>query len=82
MTCHFGLLKEFENVNITGSAEDAKEVDREIVIKAFLHSADISNPCKPWEISKVWSDLVLQEFFNQVRQLLSCCGLFRFDFSF
>jgi hypothetical protein len=30
-----------------------------------LHSADLSNPAKPWAISKVWSDRVVEEFFAQ-----------------
>lgn len=31
----------------------ASELDRSIILKAVLHVADISNPCKPWDISKV-----------------------------
>lgn len=43
-----------------------KDEDREILLKTILHSADLSNPAKPWPISKAWSDRVLQEFFEQV----------------
>jgi len=39
--------------------------DREIILKALLHVADISNPVKPWEMSKEWSDRVMVEFFAQ-----------------
>ncbi|KAI8982231.1 hypothetical protein BDF20DRAFT_956213, partial [Mycotypha africana] len=31
----------------------------------LLHAADISNPIRPWRISKQWSDLVVQEFYAQ-----------------
>jgi hypothetical protein len=41
------------------------KVDRRIIIKTILHSADISNPCKSWEISKFWADALLEEFLNQ-----------------
>ncbi|KAI8333529.1 hypothetical protein BC941DRAFT_357518 [Chlamydoabsidia padenii] len=31
----------------------------------LLHAADISNTVRPWDISKQWSDLIVQEFFRQ-----------------
>merc|ERR1719272_581907 len=31
----------------------------------LLHSADISNPCKPWDICHMWAMNVLAEFFAQ-----------------
>lgn len=34
-------------------------------MKILLHSADISNPAKPWKVSKRWSDNVVAEFFAQ-----------------
>lgn len=33
--------------------------------RIILHAADISNMSRPWLISKQWSDLIVQEFFNQ-----------------
>ena len=30
-----------------------------------LKCADISNPCRPWEISRKWSEYVCDEFFRQ-----------------
>ncbi|XP_043545216.1 high affinity cAMP-specific 3',5'-cyclic phosphodiesterase 7A isoform X2 [Chiloscyllium plagiosum] len=33
--------------------------------KIALKCADISNPCRPWELSKQWSEKVTQEFFHQ-----------------
>ena len=35
------------------------------LMKILLHGADISNPCRPWELCKKWSDLVVTEFFQQ-----------------
>merc|ERR1719440_452670 len=32
---------------------------------SLLHSADISNPCKPWRICASWARAVLDEFFAQ-----------------
>lgn len=41
------------------------EKDTLCLLKSILHTSDISNPAKKWEVSKKWSDLVLQEFFEQ-----------------
>lgn len=30
-----------------------------------LKCADICNPCRPWELSKQWSEKVTEEFFQQ-----------------
>jgi len=44
-------------------------VEREITLNMMLHAADISNPCKNWDLSKKWSDMVTEEFFRQVCNL-------------
>ncbi|RIB18019.1 hypothetical protein C2G38_1967707 [Gigaspora rosea] len=38
---------------------------RELLLKVLLHAADLSNTVRPWDISKRWSDLVVEEFFHQ-----------------
>ncbi|EGR29338.1 hypothetical protein IMG5_158060 [Ichthyophthirius multifiliis] len=42
-----------------------KNKDKDICMNALLHAADISNPYKPWDICKVWTQKVMQEFWNQ-----------------
>jgi hypothetical protein len=39
--------------------------DRQHLSRIILHAADISNMVRPWKISKQWSDLILQEFYQQ-----------------
>ena len=39
--------------------------DRKFVCDVLLHCADVGNPCKPWRVSKIWSDRVIEEFFLQ-----------------
>jgi len=39
--------------------------DKEVFLKTLLHNADLSNPAKPWYVSRHWSDRVADEFFNQ-----------------
>uniref|UniRef100_A0A3P9MBW1 Phosphodiesterase n=1 Tax=Oryzias latipes TaxID=8090 RepID=A0A3P9MBW1_ORYLA len=36
-----------------------------------LKCADICNPCRPWELSKQWSERVTEEFFQQGYQSVS-----------
>uniref|UniRef100_UPI00398F2AE9 high affinity 3',5'-cyclic-AMP phosphodiesterase 7A-like isoform X1 n=1 Tax=Pristiophorus japonicus TaxID=55135 RepID=UPI00398F2AE9 len=38
---------------------------RHFMLQIALKCADISNPCRPWELSKKWSENVSQEFFHQ-----------------
>ena len=30
-----------------------------------IKSADISNPCRPWKICRVWCENIMEEFFRQ-----------------
>jgi len=36
-----------------------------MAMNAILHSADVSNPCRFWEVSRSWAMVVLEEFFAQ-----------------
>ncbi|XP_041359600.1 high affinity cAMP-specific 3',5'-cyclic phosphodiesterase 7A-like isoform X2 [Gigantopelta aegis] len=38
---------------------------RHFILQIALKCADICNPCRTWKISKVWSEKVCEEFFNQ-----------------
>lgn len=49
----------------TELANMLKDKDKDTFLKTLLHLADIGNPTKPWDVSKRWSDLVIQEFFAQ-----------------
>lgn len=39
--------------------------NRFTVACSIVHMADISNPCRPFHVSKKWSDLVIEEFYSQ-----------------
>ncbi|KAG7455122.1 hypothetical protein MATL_G00253180 [Megalops atlanticus] len=38
---------------------------RHFVLQMALKCVDICNPCRPWELSKQWSEKVTEEFFHQ-----------------
>lgn len=39
--------------------------DRILLTQLLLKAADVSNPCKNFSLAKAWSNLVLEEFFQQ-----------------
>jgi len=39
--------------------------NRHFTLQIILKCADICNPCKPWPLSKLWSERVCDEFFKQ-----------------
>ncbi|XP_034946298.1 uncharacterized protein [Chelonus insularis] len=39
--------------------------NRHFILQIALKCADISNPCRPWDISRKWSNKVCEEFFRQ-----------------
>lgn len=43
----------------------SKAETKMLVMDTFLHSADVSNPCRIWEVSQAWAMCVLEEFFSQ-----------------
>lgn len=50
-------------------------------LQMALKCADICNPCRPWELSKQWSEKVTEEFFQQ-GSFHFCCWLMLFLFLF
>lgn len=42
-----------------------KSEDRHFILQIALKCADISNPCRPWDISHKWSLKICEEFFRQ-----------------
>jgi len=76
MTCHFGLKDELDGMVLRnhekladsrGTDEESleSELDRSILLKTIMHVCDISNPCKPWIVSKQWAIRVFEEFMLQ-----------------
>ncbi|XP_071446087.1 uncharacterized protein [Hetaerina americana] len=51
---------------LDGDILDMKRAtDRHFILQIALKCADISNPCRPWDVSKKWSHKVCEEFFRQ-----------------
>jgi hypothetical protein len=41
-----------------GAPIELPKADRDILFKTLLHAADISNPCKTFDLARSWSDRV------------------------
>ena len=55
---------EFMNKSLTENKEIADE-DKEKYMNLIVHSADISNPTKTFDVYYKWAELVVQEFYQQ-----------------
>ncbi|XP_045509404.1 cGMP-inhibited 3',5'-cyclic phosphodiesterase B-like isoform X2 [Colias croceus] len=58
-------LSQFKTHIDTGTLDMTLSEHRHLVLQIALKCADISNPCRPWEISRKWSLKVCEEFFRQ-----------------
>lgn len=66
MSHHFSFLAKFQQRLENGVPFDReKKEDRILLMQFLLKAADISNVCKPWEVSKLWAERVSEEFFRQ-----------------
>lgn len=65
---HFKVLSKFSNkAKGPATLKKNQEGDRVLLLEMLLHTADISNPAKPFLLSKKWADKVTEEFYAQVR---------------
>eukprot|EP01126_Amoeba_proteus_P010174 TRINITY_DN13951_c0_g1_i4.p1 TRINITY_DN13951_c0_g1~~TRINITY_DN13951_c0_g1_i4.p1 ORF type:complete len:597 (+),score=128.04 TRINITY_DN13951_c0_g1_i4:68-1792(+) len=64
MSKHFELLVNFEKIVTSGLDRD-KEEHRKVVSKLLIKCADLSNPAKPFHITRYWALMVQEEFFRQ-----------------
>jgi len=69
MAHHFARVGDFGKLMRTLGDEPAlwsqDESAMDVLRSMVLHSADISNPAKPWMLSREWSSRCLKEFFMQ-----------------
>lgn len=43
---------------------DMREKDKSMMMDLILHTADVGNPARPWELCERWTFRILTEFFN------------------
>lgn len=57
-------LKRFKDLTASPQFSMANCQDRALVLQMALKCADLGNPCRPWLISRVWSNLICDELFK------------------
>eukprot|EP00730_Choanoeca_flexa_P003762 TRINITY_DN11492_c6_g6_i4.p1 TRINITY_DN11492_c6_g6~~TRINITY_DN11492_c6_g6_i4.p1 ORF type:complete len:748 (+),score=176.75 TRINITY_DN11492_c6_g6_i4:75-2318(+) len=73
MAKHFHVVSEFGRLVATHKAAPGQKLDlskmsvadRQLLLSTIVHLADLAGPTKPWEISKTWSERIVNEFFLQ-----------------
>ena len=65
MKYHFDHLTKFKTRAGAGAFDSPDRKDVRLLLAMCLHSADVSNPAKPWNLSVEWSARVMDEFFRQ-----------------
>lgn len=59
------FLTKFRDYLAKHTLDMQRQENRHFILQIALKCADISNPCRPWDISKKWSQKVCEEFFRQ-----------------
>ncbi|XP_043495144.1 uncharacterized protein LOC122519624 isoform X2 [Polistes fuscatus] len=59
------FLTRFRHYLDENTLDMRKSDNRHFILQIALKCADISNPCRPWDISRKWSYKVCEEFFRQ-----------------
>lgn len=62
------FLAESGMYSFAGAAEAevfSQPESKMLAMNCILHSADVSNPCRVWEVASQWAHCVLEEFFSQ-----------------
>lgn len=60
-------LKRFKDLTSSHEFSMQNTEDRALVLQMALKCADLGNPCRPWLISRVWSNLICDEFYKMGR---------------
>lgn len=60
-------LKRFKELTESEKFSMCSAPDRALVLQMALKCADLGNPCRPWLISRVWSNLICDELFKMGR---------------
>lgn len=66
LSLFYQMNKETLNIEeLSAEAEDVLKNNRPLMMNSFLHSADVNNPSRPWEVAEKLAHLCMDEFFSQ-----------------
>lgn len=62
---HKLYLSELDHKLKMNAFDVSRASDRQLFLEVTIKCADISNPCRPWRMCKVWCENIMEEFFRQ-----------------
>lgn len=66
---HFQMVTKLQNLKKSSTEESDSMLllaaDETMVLEVAIKAADIGHSAKSWELHKVWSDRIFEEFFQQ-----------------
>lgn len=62
---HLKSMVELGRLSGNNRTEVENSGHKQQILQSLVHCADLSNPTKPWDIYKQWTDKVMEEFFRQ-----------------
>jgi len=65
MSVHFKNVDRLSAAISAGNFDLTNRDDKTFVLEMVLHSADVANPCRPEPIYRMWTDKVMEEFYDQ-----------------
>ncbi len=65
MNLHFELTSKFSSHVDNGSFDKSNSADRVQLVEIMMHAVDLSNVCRPYELSKRWADVLFEEMLQQ-----------------
>eukprot|EP00802_Teleaulax_amphioxeia_P014540 Tamp_14607.p1 GENE.Tamp_14607~~Tamp_14607.p1 ORF type:complete len:416 (+),score=88.50 Tamp_14607:55-1248(+) len=66
MSLHGSIMDRLKELQGDGKGIDlGVRENRVLALQTLLHAADLSNPCKKWEIHVQWTHAIVAEFFSQ-----------------
>ena len=65
MAVHFDWIGKFKNKMVGNGIDFENKQDRKLLLNLAMKCADINNPSKKLEYCKKWTEMIMNEFFNQ-----------------
>lgn len=65
MAHHFEWIGKFKTKMSGNGLNLDQKADRKLLLNMAIKCADVNNPSKPTDQSKMWTDLIMEEFFRQ-----------------
>lgn len=67
MSSHFEYISKFKNKTSGAGLDFTDQKDRQLIMDIAIKCGDISNAGKKLDLCKKWAELIMEEFWAQVK---------------